>query len=123
MKRKRVLLHPILVSVLGVLLGCSPTLHPVAVGDTPPVLVFLRDYRTTKAQVVERLGESTRSFPDDVVVYRFSGWFSHDPRSMVDYATTDSCAIGFSASDRCYDLVLVFDASGILKAHRLLRVR
>ncbi len=95
------------------LLGCSTTLHTAAAPDTSTALAFLRDGETTESQVVERLGRVMRRFPEGVVVYRLA----------IESKRLPPMPVQGDCPENCYDLVLVFDASGTLKAHSLLRVR
>ena len=57
-----------------------------------------------------QLGTVMRRFPDGVMVYRL--WREKNLLSAVKVTRDDA-----------YDLVLVFDSSGVLRTHRLLQVR
>lgn len=73
-------------------------------------LAFLVDGRTARAEVTLRLGLPARTFEADrIAIYRM-GWSAERGAFALDYAPT---------TGRAWDLVLVFDAAGVLARHAL----
>jgi len=105
--------------------GCAATTQKV-VGDQEikeNLAAFLEDGKTTKQEVLLKLGIPSAQFEEErILTYRLG---------LNDQGTMVVGAPEFILKDRrisrwmqsCYSLVLVFDDRNILKQHSLLKVR
>ena len=103
--------------------GCATAPIP---GASRNLLGFLTDTTTTREQVILTLGQPSASFENDrILTYRIGqdpeqGQFVITPRLMLT-----EVRIGQPSTwqEVRYSLVLVFDAQGVLKQHKLVTVR
>ena len=94
--------------------ACS-TESPQAPHGNSALLDFLHDGKTTRTEVVENLGEPSKTLESErILTYRID--------SLEDgYIINRQCLSGWGGS--AISLVLVFDDSAILKAHAMVNIK
>ena len=105
---------PVLMLVLGFLVGCATTPIPGASHD---LLKFLQVGQTTRQEVLLKLGQPSASFEQErILTYRIGedakqGYYLIIPNAKMQWQGVH------------YSLVLVFDSSGVLQRHNLVAVQ
>lgn len=107
-------LAPVAIAVLGITLftaACAtPKPPPAADVLSRRDLAYLVDGSTTREQALLRLGLPSRSFEGERILLFRLGWTEREGLAPVAW---------HSAALAGYDLVLVFDAQGVLARHAL----
>jgi hypothetical protein len=105
---------------LSIALAACCAHHPrsVEIPTEPPTLVFLQEDSTTRADVLTHLGLPSGRFLDDrILTYRLDKHLEIIPDTLRTAAPLAPMSV------ERYSLVLVFDPAGVLRRHRLIRVR
>jgi len=90
-------------------------------------LPFIEDGKTTKEEVLLKLGEPSGQF-EGGRIFTYPMTFSEEEGFKVDYERTFIChhrgfkTLKLSVSKAEYNLILVFDDKSILSKHNLLKV-
>ena len=101
------------------LAGCATTPPPLK--GNPDLLNFLSDGKTTRTEAITTLGQPSGRFESDkILTYRLG----HEPKNngytVVEREVTTSGWPTWTAAK--FSLVLVFDDTGILQRHSLVKV-
>jgi hypothetical protein len=100
----------VLVAIVSLLAGCASPPQPRS-------LAFLEASQVTEGDVVSQLGTASAVFPlDRVKTYRLI----QKPNGYVVAYPPKSAPLGWQGID--YDLVLEFDAAGVLTQHNLVEI-
>jgi len=91
--------------------GCSATIQSIGKGSARELVPFIEDGKTTRADVVAKLGNPVDTFEQGkIVTYRMR-------------PTGDGLSVAGSLDkDASYELVLSFDERNVLRRHNLLRL-
>jgi hypothetical protein len=105
---------PVLVLVLGFLVGCATTPIPGASHD---LLKFLQIGQTTREEAVLKLGQPSASFEQEkILTYRLGEDSKQGYYLMIPDARREWQGVHYS-------LVLVFDSGGVLQRQSLVAVQ
>ena len=117
----------VLIVALSLLLcGCAAhdlqTIVPSA--GTGKRIAFLTDGQTNRAEVLSRLGDPSTVFGvERILIYRLDGRLDVVPFKSVDAEDRSRAFERTRWTQVFHNLILVFDSTGVLQTHRLLRVR
>ena len=105
---------PVVLLVLGFLVGCATTPIPGASHD---LLKFLQIGQTTRQEVLLKLGQPSASFEQEkILTYRLGEDAKQGYYLIMPYAATEWKEVHYS-------LVLVFDSSSVLQRQSLVAVQ
>ena len=110
----------LLVSILALALaGCATTPPPLK--GRPDLLTFLSDGKTTRSEAIVTLGQPSGRFESEkILTYRLGFELRNNGYYVVERETTTNGWPTWTAAK--FSLVLVFDDTGILQKHSLVKV-
>ena len=124
---------------LLMLVGCGATLQQVVPDKSRQTLLpYLEDGKTTKQEIIERLGQPSRQFQGGrILTYRLGqlrecGWFCDDKglRAIETGVTWNKprpprldSQWRIASYGEVYALVLIFDEPNVLRKHSLIQIR
>ena len=91
--------------------GCATPIQPVAPSEVAAKFGFLQLGRTTRQEIVERMGPPRGEFEKDRVI---TYWVSENQLGRIEVRTTTK-----SSDDRSFTMVLAFDERDVLARHSL----
>jgi hypothetical protein len=91
--------------------GCATPVQPVAGSEVATKFGFLQEGKTTRQQIIERMGAPRAEFEKDRVL---TYWVFENQHGKMDVGTPPK-----SSDGRSYSLVLAFDERGVLLRHSL----
>lgn len=102
-----------------VLAGCATTSGPLR--GRPDLLAFLADGQTTRTEAISTLGQPSGAFESErILTYRLGFDSQNSAYYVVERETAVSGWPTWMAA-KC-SLVLVFDETGVLRQHSLVKV-
>ena len=101
------------------LAGCAATPPPLK--GRPDLLTFLSDGKTTRSEAIVTLGQPSGRFESEkILTYRLGFELRNNGYYVVERETTTNGWPTWTAAK--FSLVLVFDDTGILQKHSLVKV-
>ena len=117
---------------IGVLCGCVTNRFEVSSTDYQGILSFIQDGNTTRAEILQRLGEPSKTYlPEHKVLVYFLYQKAVHPEQRSNELSRGSTPEDSEAivatepgdDSAKYHLVVSFDETDVLKRHSLIRVR
>lgn len=114
--------------------GCATPPPPAPKKESPDLLSFLADGKTTKAEVINTFGEPSGQFEaEKILTYRLIDKYglinldkpTSSSETLHDYFVVErkiSNPDQFDFNAPRFSLVLVFDNAGVLRKHSLVKV-